>query len=90
MSFTVEQEVLIRTSVAAQGLFLSEELKTVEITYKPSHVTYSSESGIYSVLFQCSSPGCVKTGEVQFDFAYSGDGNVLDEAEQAFKATLIK
>ncbi len=90
MSFTIQKTLTSYSSYPSLGLIdpLSEEVKTVEVTYDV--VQLDSLIGNAARVVYTS---CIGDSTKRFDFfefKYSGIGNILDEAETKLKESLIE
>lgn len=89
MSFTISKSVTpVKKYIELGGMEVQGDSETIEITVAIDAVVSITESNQCTVRYSFSTPVSSLSGSDFFEFAYSGTGSPIEEAESALKTQL--
>lgn len=91
MGFTITKSVKFSRAIqGTNGLLLTLDSDTmdIELTYQVRNMDYQLVDGTCGVIFDITADNASLGGTLLFEFIYTGEGNVFDEAEKALKLSL--
>ncbi|QHJ81549.1 MAG: hypothetical protein [Bacteriophage sp.] len=89
MSFTVKSEIPGRLKYPSIGVELRDELLNVLVTYSVQAISVDAVSREVVAVFKASVEECLYDGVVEFRFICDEGSDVIAEAENKFKNSLI-
>jgi len=88
MSFTIRKMLTPKVTYEEVNITLDGEPKEVDITYKVNRIS-AFDGNMVTAEFIVSMNGIPSQQTMQRMFAYSGEGNPLDQAEDQLKAWVV-